>query len=52
VVVIPLARAEAVLARLRTVQATEKAAEETVKSAAASFASWREIHRQTRIIQS
>jgi 4-hydroxy-4-methyl-2-oxoglutarate aldolase len=52
VVIVPLARAEAVLAKLRTVQATEKAAEETVKSGATSFASWHEIHRQARIIQS
>jgi 4-hydroxy-4-methyl-2-oxoglutarate aldolase len=52
VVVIPLASAEAVLAKLRAVQAAEKTAEETVKDGATSFASWDEIHRQARIIES
>jgi len=52
VVVVPLAKAEGVLAKLRTVQATEKMAEETVKNGATSFASWHEIHRKARIIQS
>ena len=52
VVVVPLAKAEVVLAKLRTVQATEKTAEETVKNGATSFASWHEIHRKARIIQS
>jgi 4-hydroxy-4-methyl-2-oxoglutarate aldolase len=52
VVVIPLAKAEAVLAKLRTVQATERTAEDTVKGGATSFASWHEIHRQARILES
>lgn len=52
VVVVPLGMAEAVLAKLRTVQAAEKAADETVKSGATGFAAWHEIHRQARIIQS
>ncbi len=52
VVVIPLARAEAVLEKLHMVQAAEKTAEETVRSGATSFASWHEIHRRARIIQS
>lgn len=52
VVVIPLARAQEVLARLRAVQTAEKTAEESVKAGATSFASWHEIMRQARIIQS
>jgi 4-hydroxy-4-methyl-2-oxoglutarate aldolase len=52
VIVIPLAQADAVLARLRAVQAAEKAAEESVKAGATSFASWHEIQRHARIIQS
>jgi len=52
VVVIPLAQAEAVLARLRRVQAAESAAEESVKAGATSMPSWQEIHRQARIVQS
>jgi 4-hydroxy-4-methyl-2-oxoglutarate aldolase len=52
VVVIPLAQAEAVLARLRAVQAAEKAAADSVKAGATSFASWHEIQRHARIVQS
>jgi 4-hydroxy-4-methyl-2-oxoglutarate aldolase len=52
VVVIPLASAEAVLGKLHVVRAAEKDAEETVKDGATSFASWHEIHRQARIIES
>lgn len=52
VVVIPLARAEAVLGRLRAVQAVEKMAEESVKAGATSFASWHEIMRHAQIVQS
>jgi 4-hydroxy-4-methyl-2-oxoglutarate aldolase len=52
VVVIPLAQADAVLARLRAVQEAERTAAETVKAGATSFASWHEIHRHARIIQS
>ena len=52
VVVSPLAQAEAVLARLRRVQAAESAAEESVKAGATSMPSWQEIHRQARIVQS
>jgi 4-hydroxy-4-methyl-2-oxoglutarate aldolase len=52
VVVIALDQAEHVLARLRAVQAAEKAAEEAVRAGATSSASWHDIHRQARIIQS
>ena len=52
VVVIPLAQADAVLTRLRAVQAAEKTAAESVKAGATSFASWHEIHRHARIVQS
>ena len=52
VVVVPLARAEAVLARLRAVQTAERAAEEMVKSGATSFPSWHDIQRHARIVQS
>jgi 4-hydroxy-4-methyl-2-oxoglutarate aldolase len=51
VVVVPLAQAEAVLARLRKVQAAEKAAEEAVKAGATSMPSWHEIVRHARIVQ-
>ena len=51
VVVVPLALADAVLARLRAVQAAEKTAEEAVKAGATSFAAWHEIRRNARIIQ-
>ncbi|MEA2817642.1 MAG: 4-hydroxy-4-methyl-2-oxoglutarate aldolase [Rhodospirillaceae bacterium] len=52
VVVIPLAQADAVLGRLRTVQAAEKTAADSVKAGATSSASWHEIQRHARIIQS
>jgi len=52
VVVIALAHAEAVLVRLRAVQAAERTAEEAVKAGATSFSSWHAIHGQARIIQS
>ena len=52
VVVIALDQAEHVLGRLRAVQAAEKAAEEAVKAGATSAASWHDILRQARIIQS
>ena len=52
VVVIPLAQADAVLARLRAVQAAEKAAEDAVKAGATSMASWHDVMRHARIIQS
>ncbi len=51
VVVIPLAQADAVLARLRVVQAAEKTAEEAVKQGATSMASWHEVVRHARIVQ-
>lgn len=51
VVVIPLAKAQAVLERLQAVRAAEKSAEAAVKAGATSLASWHEIHRQARIIQ-
>jgi 4-hydroxy-4-methyl-2-oxoglutarate aldolase len=52
VVVVPLALADAVLARLCAVRAAEKTAEESVKAGATSFAAWHEIRRNARIIQS
>jgi 4-hydroxy-4-methyl-2-oxoglutarate aldolase len=52
VVVIPLARAETVLARLRAVQAAERTAEAAVTAGATSFASWDDIRRHAKIIQS
>jgi len=52
VVVVPLACAEAVLARLRKVQAAEKSAEEVVKGGATSMPAWHEIMRNARIVQS
>jgi 4-hydroxy-4-methyl-2-oxoglutarate aldolase len=52
VVVVPLAQAEAVLARLRAVQAAEKAAEDSVKAGATSLPSWHEATRHARIVQS
>jgi len=52
VVIVPLAQAEVVLARLRSVQAAEKTAEDSVKGGATSFASWHEIMRHARIIES
>jgi 4-hydroxy-4-methyl-2-oxoglutarate aldolase len=52
VVVVPLAQAEAVLVRLRTVQAAEQAAEESVKAGATSLPSWHEAMRHARIVES
>ena len=52
VVVIPLAQADAILARLHAVQAAEKMAAESVTAGATSSAAWHEIHRQARIVQS
>jgi 4-hydroxy-4-methyl-2-oxoglutarate aldolase len=52
VVVIPLTQAEAVLTRLRAVQAAEKTATDAVKAGATSSASWHEIQRHARIMQS
>jgi len=52
VVVIPLAQAETVLTRLRAVQAAERTAEAAVKAGATSFASWDDIRRDAKIIQS
>jgi 4-hydroxy-4-methyl-2-oxoglutarate aldolase len=51
VVVVPLAQAQDVLARLRKVQAAEKAAEEVVKAGATSMPAWHEIVRHARIVQ-
>jgi 4-hydroxy-4-methyl-2-oxoglutarate aldolase len=51
VVVVPLAQAQAVLTRLRAVQAAEKAAEAAVKAGATSMPSWHEIVRNARIVQ-
>ncbi len=52
VVVIPLDQAEAVLERLRAVQAAERTAEAAVKAGATSFPSWVELHRGARIVPS
>ena len=52
VVVIPLARAEVVLARLRAVQAAETGAEALVRAGNTSFASWHDIVGNARIVQS
>jgi 4-hydroxy-4-methyl-2-oxoglutarate aldolase len=52
VVVVPLAQAQSVLARLRKVQAAEKSAEEAVKGGATSMPAWHEIVRNARIIES
>ena len=50
VVVVPLDQAEAVLARLRAVQAAEATAEKAVKAGAVSFASWNTVLAGARII--
>ena len=52
VAVIPLAKAETVLTRWRAVQAAERIAEAAVKAGANSFASWDDIRRDAKIIQS
>ena len=52
VVVVPLAIAETVLEKLGQVRAAEKSAENSVKAGSTSLASWHEIHRRARIIQS
>lgn len=52
VVVVPLAQAQDVLARLRKVQAAEKSAEEAVKAGATSMPAWHEIMRNARIVES
>ncbi len=52
VVVVPLAQAENVLARLRAVQAAEQKAEAAVKTGATSLPSWHEVMRHARIIES
>ena len=52
VVVVPLAQADAVLARLRAVQAAEQKAEEAVKAGATSLPSWHDVMRHARIVQS
>jgi 4-hydroxy-4-methyl-2-oxoglutarate aldolase len=51
VVVIPLAHADAVLARFLAVQAAERSADALVKTGITSFESWHEIHRNARIIK-
>lgn len=50
VVVIPLVQADAVLARFLKVQEVERSAEALVKTGITSFESWREIHRNARVI--
>ena len=49
VVVVPLDKAQDVLARLRKVQAAEKSAEEAVKGGATSMPAWHEMVRDARI---
>ena len=51
VLVVPLAQADAVLTRLRKVQAAEQQAEAAVKSGATSMPSWHEVTRHARIVQ-
>ncbi len=52
VVVVPLAQAQSVLARLRAVQVAEKKAEDFVKAGNTSFETWQAIVRNARIVQS
>jgi 4-hydroxy-4-methyl-2-oxoglutarate aldolase len=52
VVVIPLEQADAVLERLRAVQAAELGAEAAVKAGATSFPAWVALHQGARIISS
>jgi 4-hydroxy-4-methyl-2-oxoglutarate aldolase len=52
VVVIPFAQADAVFIRLRAVETAAKAAADSVKAGATSFASWQEIQRNARILLS
>ena len=51
VVVVPLDQAEAVLARLRAVQAAELGAEASVKAGATRFPSWVALHGAARIVE-
>lgn len=50
VVVIPLAQADAVLARFLKVREAERSAEALVKTGITSFESWHEIHKNARIV--
>lgn len=52
VVVVPLAQAQAVLARLRAVQSAEQKAEAAVKAGATSLPSWHEVMRHAQIVDS
>ena len=52
VVVVPLDRAEAVLARLRAIQAAEGGAEAQVKAGATHFPAWKALLDNARIIES
>ncbi|MES2471266.1 MAG: RraA family protein [Pseudomonadota bacterium] len=52
VVVVPLAKAEAVLARLHAVRIAEKNAEDFVKAGNTSFDTWQAIVNGARIVQS
>lgn len=52
VVVIPLAQAEAVIETLHKVKTAEKIAEAAIKTGATGLASWHDVIRQARIIQS
>ena len=52
VVVVPLAKAEAVLARLQAVRIAEKTAEDFVRAGNTSFDTWQAIVRNARIVQS
>ena len=51
VVVVPLDKAQNVLARLRKVQIAEASAEEAVKGGATSMPAWHEMVRDARIVQ-
>ena len=51
VVVVPLDKAQGVLARLRKVKTAEMSAEEAVKGGATSMPAWHEMVRDARIVQ-
>ena len=52
VVVVPLAKAQSVLARLQAVRIAEKAAEDFVKCGNTSFETWEAVVKGARIVQS
>jgi hypothetical protein len=48
---VPLARAEAVLARLQSVRVAEKNAEDFVRAGNTSFETWEAVVKGARIVQ-